>query len=63
MIEKLVAEFSAPRLMWASDCPYQVQEEHTYEASVGLIRSRLPFLNPEDKSWLMRKTAEKVFFS
>ncbi len=63
MIQKLVAEFGAPRLMWASDCPYQVQQEHTYEASVGLIRTRLPFLSPEDKSWLMRKTAEKVFFT
>ena len=63
MIRKLRDTYGANRLMWASDCPFQVQEGHTYANSIALIRDRLDFLTSEDKSWMLRKTAEKVFFS
>jgi predicted TIM-barrel fold metal-dependent hydrolase len=63
MIKKLRDAFGAQRLMWASDCPFQVQNGHTYADSIAVIRDRLDFLTPEDKSWMLRKTAEKVFFS
>ena len=49
--------------MWASDCPYQVQGEHTYAASVGLVQDKIDFLSAEEKNDLMKNTAEKVFFS
>ena len=62
MIQRLVREFGANRLMWASDCPYQVVGGHNYADSVGLIRDRLAFLSKEDKQWMLRGTAEKVFF-
>ena len=62
MIQRLVKEFGAKRLMWASDCPYQVMEGHTYANSIGLIRDQLDFLTPEDKQWMLRGTAERVFF-
>ncbi len=39
-----------------------MQDDHTYADSMALIRDRLDFLTPEDKSWMLRKTAEKVFF-
>ena len=63
MIGKLRDTYGAPRLMWASDCPYQVQEGHTYANSIALIRDRIAFLTTEDKQWMLRKTAEKVFFA
>ena len=62
MIQRLVRELGANRLMWASDCPYQVVEGHNYADSIGLIRDRLDFLSKEDKQWMLRGTAEKVFF-
>jgi hypothetical protein len=49
--------------MWATDCPYQVQNGHTYRDSIELVRSRLDFLSTLDRAWLLRKTAERVFFS
>lgn len=55
--------FGSERLMWGSDCPYQVQGDHTYEASVALVRDGLDFLSDEEKENIMRNTAEKVFFS
>jgi predicted TIM-barrel fold metal-dependent hydrolase len=63
MIQKLVKTFGSERLMWASDCPFQVESGHTYGASLELIRDRLAFLSADDKSNLLKNTAAKVFFS
>jgi predicted TIM-barrel fold metal-dependent hydrolase len=62
MIRQLRDAYGARRLMWASDCPFQVVEDRTYADSIALIRDRLAFLNAEDKTWMLRKTAEQVFF-
>ncbi len=63
MIRRLRDTFGAKRLMWATDCPFQVQKGHTYADSIALIRDRLDFLRADDKAWMLRQTAEKVFFS
>lgn len=62
MIKKLLECFGPQRLMWASDCPYQIQGGNNYGASIALIRDRADFLSAEDRQWLLRKTAERVFF-
>lgn len=62
MIRRLVDAFGPERLMWASDCPFQVQDGHTYEASIALIRDRVDFLSDGDRRQMLRGTAEKVFF-
>jgi predicted TIM-barrel fold metal-dependent hydrolase len=63
MIRECRDHFGAQRLMWASDCPFQVGMGHTYHDSIALIRERLDFLSTSDKEWMLRKTAERVFFS
>ena len=63
MIRRLRDAFGPERLMWATDCPYQVQDENTYRDSIELVRSRLDFLSADDRQWLLHKTAERVFFS
>ena len=62
MIHQLAHAFGTNRLMWATDCPYQVQQGHTYHDSIDLIRYKLDFLTDRDRSWILRNTAEKVFF-
>ncbi len=62
MINKILDSFGADRLMWASDCPFQVQGEHDYESSIALIRDRIGSLSESDKQWMLRDTAAKVFF-
>jgi predicted TIM-barrel fold metal-dependent hydrolase len=62
MIRRVVEAFTPQRIMWASDCPFQVQEKHTYADSIALIRDQADFLSPEDKQAILRGTAEKVFF-
>ena len=61
-IKRLFEAFGPRRLMWASDCPYQLDGENTYAASIALVRDKLNFVTAEDKQWLLRRTAEKVFF-
>lgn len=63
MIRSLRDAFGAERLMWASDCPFQVQGEHTYAASIDLIKSGLDFLTVAEREWILRKTAEQIFFN
>ncbi|MGQ9733079.1 MAG: amidohydrolase family protein [Candidatus Zipacnadales bacterium] len=61
LIRRVWEVFGAERLMWGSDCPYQVQRE-TYEESLALVRDRLPFLSDEDRAAILHGTAERVFF-
>ena len=63
MIRRALDAFGPERTMWASDSPYQVQGEHTYAASIALVRDRLDFLSAGDKNWLLTKTAERIYFA
>jgi predicted TIM-barrel fold metal-dependent hydrolase len=60
-IRRVYDAFGPRRLMWASDCPFAVQEER-YEDAIALVRDRLNFLSPEDKAWILEKTAEETYF-
>lgn len=62
MIRRVSEAFGRERVMWASDAPYQMQGEHTYRASIAVVRDQLPFLSTDDRQWWLRKTAERVFF-
>jgi predicted TIM-barrel fold metal-dependent hydrolase len=63
MVRRVLDAFGPDRCMWASDAPYQVEPPHTYQASIELIRDRLDGASAGDKEWLLRKTAERVFFA
>ena len=63
LIRQVVDSFGAERLMWASDCPYQVAGQHTYKDSVSLISERLDFLSDSDRDQILRRTAERFFFA
>ena len=62
LIKRLYGAFGPERLMWASDSPFQVVDGHTYKVSIDLIQSGLDFFRPTDLEWLLRRSAEKVFF-
>lgn len=63
MFRRVLDAFGPERLMWASDCPFQVEGGHTYAASIDLVRRGLDFLSDGDRQWLLGKTAQRVFFS
>jgi predicted TIM-barrel fold metal-dependent hydrolase len=62
MIKALYDAFGPERLMWASDSPYQIQGVNTYADSIRLIRDKLDFISRQDRDWMLRGTAERVFF-
>ncbi|MEZ6132996.1 MAG: amidohydrolase family protein [Planctomycetaceae bacterium] len=62
MIKRLYETFGANRLMWASDCPYQLDGQNNYSASIGLIRDVIDFVSDEERRQLLRTTAEQTFF-
>ena len=62
LIERVYRSFGADRLMWASDCPYQVQGAYTYAASIALIEEHMNFLSNADRTQILGGTAERFFF-
>ena len=62
MIRSLRDAFGAERLMWATDCPYQLADGQGYAASIALVRDRLDFLTPVERRAILRDTATRIFF-
>jgi predicted TIM-barrel fold metal-dependent hydrolase len=62
LIRRVVQAFGPERCMWESDCPFQVVKD-SYADSIGLIKDKLDFLTPEQKDWLLWRTAERVLFT
>lgn len=62
MLRRIFDAFGPERLMWGSDSPFQVRNGHTYAGSLDLVRERLEFLSSADRRWILRKSAEQVFF-
>lgn len=61
LIRRVFEAFGPKRLMWASDCPYQLDGDNTYASSIDLVKNRLDFLSDADREHLLRRTAERVF--
>jgi predicted TIM-barrel fold metal-dependent hydrolase len=63
LIRRLRDAYGAGRLMWATDCPYQLAAGQGYAASLALVRDRLDFLSAADRAAILGGTATKLFFS
>ena len=62
-IRQVFDAFGPQRLMWASDCPFQLEPGHSYQESVDLVTKHLDFATAEEKEWILTQTAERLFFS
>lgn len=62
MIKRLYEVYGANRLMWASDCPYQLDGDNSYEPSIAMIRDHLDFVTDTERRQLLCDTAEETFF-
>ncbi|MFN3166191.1 MAG: amidohydrolase family protein [Phycisphaeraceae bacterium] len=62
MIRIALDMFGAERLMWASDCPYQLNGGNNYADAIGLIREGMPGLSDTERRAILRGTAAEVFF-
>ena len=62
LVRRLFASYGSSRLMWASDCPFQVAE-HRYEDSIAVIRDGLDFLSATDRERMLEGTAKEIYFA
>ena len=62
LVRSLYDTFGEKRLMWGSDSPFQVEPPHTYAASINFVKESLNFLSATDLDWILRRTAESIFF-
>ena len=62
MIKRCYEAFGPDRLMWASDCPFQVENGHAYRPSIELIEKHADFLSADDRRKLLRDTAARIYF-
>jgi predicted TIM-barrel fold metal-dependent hydrolase len=59
-VKRLHGRFGPRRLMFGTDWP--VSEKHaTYTQTIAVTRDEMPFLNAEDKRWIMARTALTVW--
>lgn len=62
LIRRLYDAFGPSRLMWGSDAPFQTVNGR-YRDSIDFLRHGLSFLNEDDKRWILRDTADALFFA
>ncbi|MEX0704625.1 MAG: amidohydrolase family protein [Planctomycetales bacterium] len=62
MVRRLCDAYGPQRLMWGTDCPYQILDGHTYRDSIELIRTHADFMSEGDREWVLRKSAERMFW-
>jgi L-fuconolactonase len=59
-VKRLYDTFGPQRLMWATDWPI-VEGHSTYARALSVVRDDMPFLNADDKQWMLSKTIERVW--
>ena len=62
MIGRVVDAFGSERVLWGSDCPFQIQAGNNYEDAVSLVARELNFLTPPDRTAILRDNAQRLFF-
>ncbi len=60
LVSRIYDAYGPERLMWGTDFP-GVMIKCGYANAVDLVRAHIPFLNDNDREWILHKTAEKVF--
>ncbi len=59
-VKRLYDAFGPKRLMWGSDWPL-VEAYCGYGGALRMVRDEMPFLNPEDKRWMLSGNIQRVF--
>lgn len=60
MVKMVYESFGGKRLMWGTDWPVCLNKAR-YEQTLSLVRDEMNFFSPEDKDWILGKTALKLW--
>lgn len=61
LVQRLHATFGPERLMWATDWPILENSGAAYRQALTLVRDDMPFLNADDKQWMLSRTISQVW--
>ena len=59
-VRRVYDAFGPRRLMWSTDWPVCLANT-TYDRTLAVVRDDMPFLNAEDKSWMLSRTIERIW--
>lgn len=62
LIRMVLDAFGPDRVMWGTDCPYQLNDGNNYADSINLIRNGIEGLSDTERRLILRDTAVRVFF-
>jgi predicted TIM-barrel fold metal-dependent hydrolase len=60
LVQRVYEAFGPQRLMWGTDWPL-VEGYCGYGKALAMVRDEMPFLNADDKSWMLSRTVSRVF--
>lgn len=63
IIKHVVEAYGPDRILWGSDCPYQIQPGNNYRDAVSLIEKGLDFLDTSTRMAILRDNAQRLYFS
>ncbi|CAN5600014.1 hypothetical protein BH11PLA2_BH11PLA2_20440 [soil metagenome] len=62
IIKHVTEAYGPDRVLWGSDCPYQIQPGNNYRDAVSLIESGLAVLDASARMAILRDNAQRLFF-
>ena len=60
LVKQVYDAFGPQRLMWGTDWPL-VEGYCGYGKALAMVRDAMPFLNHDDKAWMLSRTVSRVF--
>ena len=60
LVKKVYHTFGGPRIMWGTDWPVCLSKA-TYAQTLSLIKDEMDFFAPEDREWVLGKTALQIW--
>jgi len=60
MVKQVYQAFGAQRIMWGTDWPVCLGRA-TYAQTLSVVKDEMGFFSPEDKEWVLGKTALKLW--
>jgi predicted TIM-barrel fold metal-dependent hydrolase len=61
-VKRLHQAFGPQRLMWSTDWPIvENTAGASYEKALTVVRDDMPFLNADDKQWMLSQTIQRVW--
>jgi len=60
LVKQVYQAFGGPRIMWATDWPVCLRRA-TYPQTLSVVRDEMDFFSPEDRDWVLGRTALKLW--